>query len=144
MSEHLRTDPDPSAADEHGIAEFFANFDQAFLSFDGSVIAERYVAPYLACDVDGTAVSYPDLDAVGEYFQAVVDHYHRMGVRSCRHRLLDVSSLGTAHLVGTVTWDLLDEAGDVVVSWRESYVLVRPGEGDGGGLKVRVSTNHPQ
>lgn len=116
---HAPTRPDAAA-----VSRFFADFDDAFARFDGNVIARRYAEPYMACRADGTSEVYVDAAATGRYFGSIVNTYYEMGVRSCTHRDLDVVDVGGRHLLATVTWDLLDEAGSVVISWRESYVLV--------------------
>ena len=112
-------------ADEHRevAAAFFDEFVQAFTSFSGKVISQRYATPSLAMRADGTSALHSSAEAVASYFQQVVDDYHRLGVRRCRYRELEAVPLGRAGMLATVTWELLDEPGAVVESWRESYVL---------------------
>ncbi len=110
--------------DTDSVQSFFDEFDEAFASFDGDVIARRYTEPYLVCRADGSSEVFADSAATGRYFGSVLDEYHEMGVRSCTHRDLDVIDLGGRHALATVTWGLLDSAGSEVTSWRESYVLV--------------------
>lgn len=127
-----------TARDHALVSEWFDAFDSAFLTFDGDVIAERYATPYLACRADGSAETFADRDAIATYFQRIVDGYRHQGVRSCTHRDLVVDTIG-AHLVGSVTWDLLDAQRDAITSWRESYVLVQRD----GALLSRASIDHP-
>jgi hypothetical protein len=107
--------------------QFFDDFDAAFATFDGAVIAQRYSAPYLAIRADGSAECFATPQAVAGYFQGVVDGYRRQGCRSCRHRDQAVCEVGGAAVFATVTWELLDAGGGVRASWRESYNLVLAG-----------------
>lgn len=135
----MQTTP-PESGEEFStpIAHFFDRFNTAFRSFDGAVIAERYAEPYVACRGDGTAELFVTRAITARYFQRVLDDYSAMGVRSCRHRDLHVVDTGARHSLGTVTWELMDDAEVVVASWRESYVLVNDGE----NLVVRSSIDH--
>jgi hypothetical protein len=51
---------------------------------------------------------------------------------------MEVAALGRECALGTVTWDLLNDAQDVLRSWRESYNLCRVD----GELKVFASVDH--
>ena len=128
----------PTETDRALVRRFFDDFDEAFTTFDGHVIADRYATPYLSCRSDGSAESFADGEAIGRYFQGILDRHRRGGVRSCRHRDLDVGTLGL-HLLGTVTWELLDARRAAIVVWRESYVLIRRND----ALAVRTSVDHP-
>ena len=128
----------PGVARAEAVRGFFADFDAAFASFDGDVIARRYAEPYLACRADGSSEILPDAAATGRYFHLIVTQYHESGVRSCTHRDLDVVEVGGRHMLATVTWDLLDEDGIPTVTWRESYLLVD----EGGELRVRTSIDY--
>lgn len=103
--------------------QFFDEFVEAFLTFSGSTIAERYVAPYLAFHAQGAVDVYGSSAEIGAYFQEVVSAYHARGCRSCRYRNLDVAPLGRGCAIATVTWELLALDGALVDTWRESYNL---------------------
>jgi hypothetical protein len=120
------------------VARFFDEFVDAFRTFDGEVIARRYLSPYLAAHVDGTFDCFTAQTGVARYFQKVVDAYHAQGCRSCRYSDLEVAPLGEACVLGTVTWELLHENGSILSRWRESYNLVRHGV----ELKVFCSVDH--
>jgi hypothetical protein len=79
--------------------------------------------------------SRPDLEA---FFQAAVDGYRREGCRGIRYRDLETVPMGARSALGTVTWELLREDGSVVRQWRQSYNLVRVGN----GWQVLASTYH--
>lgn len=124
----------PTAA----IERFFVEFDAAFPSFDGDVVAERYAEPYQACRADGSADTFDDRAATGRYFASILDRYHELGARACTHRDLESVDVGGRHVLATVTWDLLAASGESVTSWRESYLLVQEAD----RLLARTSIDH--
>jgi len=123
---------------QKAVTRFFDDFVDAFRTFDGDVIAQRYLSPYLASHVGRPSDCFTTQSAIARYFQKVVDEYHGKGCRSCRYEELEVVLLGEASVLGTVTWELLHEDGRVLSRWRESYNLARDGE----GLKVFCSVDH--
>ena len=121
-------------------AAFFAEFDRAFETFDGAVVAARYSAPYLAVRADGTSECFATAEAISTYFQRILDAYHHGNCRSCTHRELELVEVGSSAVFATVTWDLLRSDNTVVKSWRESYSLVFSGE----KLKACMSMDHAE
>ncbi|WP_252274292.1 hypothetical protein [Pseudomonas subflava] len=119
---------------------FFDDFVRAFARFDGALIARRYATPYLALDAAGQARAFATAEAIAGYFQSVLDHYAAQGCRSCRYHSLETVSLGSASVLASVTWELLDGEGRTLASWRESYNLKRGGE----GLRIYASTDHAE
>lgn len=117
---------------------FFDEFVEAFHSFDGHVIARRYLAPYQALQADGSVHWLASREEIGRYFQGIVDGYRRDGCRSCRYEDLAVMPVGANCLLATVTWQLAKDHGEVLSTWRESYNLARTGE----GLRVLASIDH--
>lgn len=105
--------------------QFFDEFVEAFKTFDGSTIAERYVAPYLAMHMSGAAEVFGSSADIGAYFQGIVNGYHARGCRSCRYRELSVVPIGRESAIATVIWDLLAADGAALETWRESYNLYR-------------------
>jgi hypothetical protein len=69
---------------------FFDEFVEAFASFSGARIAERYNAPYLAFHAHGRSEVFSSRQEIADYFQRVVDDYHAKGVRSCSFKNLEV------------------------------------------------------
>jgi hypothetical protein len=59
-------------------------------------------------------------------------------VRSCRYDNVDVVEMGVRCLLATVTWTLLDADAQALISWRESYNLIRSAD----SLRVFASTDH--
>ena len=119
-------------------AEFFDAFVQAFASFDGERVAQRYLAPYLSRRADGTSACFLAHDEIGRYFQSVVDAYREDGCASCRWDTLEVTAVGAQSLLAGVTWTLLRADGSALAGWRESYHLARTPE----GLRVFASVDH--
>jgi hypothetical protein len=102
---------------------FFDDFVEAFCSFDGDIIAKRYLSPYLAFHSYGSAQVFMSSAETGTYFQRIVDDYHAMACRLCRYKDLAIIPLGKECALGTVTWELLAEDLSVIRAWRESYNL---------------------
>jgi hypothetical protein len=122
------------------VAAFFDEFVEVFTTFDGRLIARRYLVPYLAMRADGSTETFTTLDAIGEYFQRIVDDYKVRGCSACRYGELSIVPLGRSAALGTVTWSLLQADGSVLTAWRESYNLVR----SDGRLKAFVSVDHAE
>ncbi|HSX71847.1 MAG TPA: hypothetical protein VLF16_13040 [Pseudomonas sp.] len=123
-----------------GLEAFFDDFVHAFARFDGALIARRYAAPYLALDGTGQARVFTTAEAIAGYFQSTLDHYAAQGCRSCRYHSLETVSLGSASVLASVTWELLDDEGRTLASWRESYNFKRGDE----GLRIYASTDHAE
>lgn len=117
---------------------FFDEFVNAFHTFDGSEIARRYRAPYVALHADGSIDCFTTDEGIASYFQTIVDEYHRDGCRSCRYKDLDAVAVGAQCVLGTVTWELTGDNGDVLSAWRESYNLACSAE----GLRIFASVDH--
>lgn len=118
--------------------QFFDEFIEAFASFDGERIAERYTSPYLAFHAKGRSEVFSSRRDIARYFQNVVDGYHEQGVRNCSFKNLQVVAVGNESAFATVTWKLHAEDGTVVTAWRESYNLWLQGE----NFVVFTSTDH--
>ncbi|MBD9423824.1 hypothetical protein IB232_00685 [Pseudomonas sp. PDM15] len=120
------------------IRRFFENFVAAFAEFDGALIARRYGAPYLALNAAGEPRLFTTATDIGDYFQGIVDDYFAQGCRSCRFHSLEITPLGCAAVLASLSWELLDGGGEVIGAWRESYNLAR----SSAGWCIHVSTDH--
>ena len=120
------------------LRRFFEDFVTAFAAFDGALIARRYGAPYLALNAAGEARLFATAADIGDYFQGIVDQYFAQGCRSCRFHGLEIRPLGCAAVLASLSWELLDDGGEVIGAWRESYNLTRGVE----GWRIHVSTDH--
>lgn len=120
------------------VTTFFDEFVEAFSTFSGAKVAERYQVPFLAVDATGAATAFSTTAEVARYFQTLLDDYSKQGCRSCRYTNLEFGSLGSASGLLTATWELLRGDGSAVLSWRESYVVVRKG----ARLVVCASVDH--
>lgn len=123
---------------QDAMQQFFDAFVSAFASFDGALIAQRYRAPYLALNAEGEARLFATNADIGAYFQGIVDQYFAQGCRACRFSDLQVTALGAAAALATVSWELLDADAQVLGGWQESYNLVHTA----GGWRICVSTDH--
>lgn len=118
--------------------QFFARFAEDFAAADGELIAQRYGLPYLALDGQGQTRLFSETQQIAAYFQQVLDDYFRQGCRTCRFHDLHAQALGAHNLFASLTWELLDEAGQARLSWRESYVLASTP----AGLLIHSSADH--
>jgi hypothetical protein len=123
---------------ETRIQLFFEEFVEAFKSFDGKVIAQRYMSPYLAFHSAESSQVFGSADETASYFQGIVDDYYARGCRACRYKDMSFTRLGEQCAVGTVTWELLAEDRSVMSAWRESYNLCLVS----GRYMVFASTDH--
>lgn len=100
---------------------FFDAFVIAFLTFDGKVIADRYMTPYTAMTASGIVSIYQSAQELAEYFQCILDDYYAKGCRSCRYRDLQAFHIDNQNMLATVTWELMGENAQLISQWRESY-----------------------
>jgi hypothetical protein len=128
----------PASLPDGRIRQFFDEFVEAFRTFDGSVIALRYLSPYLAFHAPGSVEVFATHADVAAYFQRIVTDYHGRGCRACRYEDVAVVPLGRDCVLATVTWELLAEDLSVVSVWRESYNLCVVD----GRFRVFASTDH--
>jgi hypothetical protein len=105
------------------VRTFFDEFVEAFRSFEGKVVAQRYLSPYLAFHTAESAQVFMSAGETASYFQKILDEYFAKGCRACRYRDMSAVPLGNGCAIGTVTWELLAEDQSVVSAWRESYNL---------------------
>jgi hypothetical protein len=111
---------------------FFDEFVEAFESFDGARLAERYASPYLAFHANGRSDVFSSNQDIAKYFQ------REKGVRSCSYKNLAVVRVGHESAFATVTWKLHAQDGNVLLAWRESYNLWFRGD----KCLVFASTDH--
>jgi hypothetical protein len=128
----------PATRAEPEVRTFFEAFVDAFATFDGARVADLYVAPHVALRGDGSIQCVPSRAEVARFFQAALEGYAREGCRACRFTELAVVPMGERAVLGTVTWELVGDAGRVVRTWRQSYNLVGTTE----GWRVFASTYH--
>jgi hypothetical protein len=108
---------------ERNVSRFFDEFVEAFRTFDGATIAQRYQVPYLAFHGTEPADVFTSAVEVAGYFQRIVVDYYAKGVRSCRYDDLAIVPMGRECVLATVTWHLLCDDGRTPSTWRESYNL---------------------
>lgn len=123
---------------QHEVREFFDAFVAAFREFDGPLVAQRYATPCMSVDAQGKLRSFRTRAEIADYFQSVLAAYREQGCRSCRFSDPEVVAMGCNSTLATVTWELLRGDGSILTTWRESYHLVRTGD----GLRIATSTDH--
>lgn len=120
------------------IVTYFERFCEDFRVFDGDLIANRFINPLVVVSLKGTISSYNSRKTIAKYFQGYLDEYKAKGVVSCVFKDLETVQINTCSFLATVSWELLNSSGTVVVSWRESYSLVLT-QGD---LKAFTTYDH--
>lgn len=130
--------PDPQAISASEVQVFYEAFVNAFALFDGHLIAERYMAPYLSADAKGALRLFSSLGQIGEYFDDIVKGYRDQGCRSCRFTHLSLTAMGQNSALAAVSWELLTEDAQIISCWRESYNLTRTPD----GLRIFASVDH--
>jgi hypothetical protein len=117
---------------------FFDRFVTAFATFDSALIADLFATPGVSLRADGSITALTTREDVMRYYQAAIDGYHRNGCRACRWAHLEVTPIGSGSMLAAVTWELLHQDGNVMVTWRQSYCLIDTDD----GLKVFASATH--
>ena len=117
---------------------FFDRFAEDVSSFSGTLIAERYVAPYTVVSRDGDIWLCSDEIEVVDYFQSLLDKHKAEGVARCKYEDLVFSPIGNSCFQATVTWTMMKEDGSTVSNWRESYNMIKTDD----GLKIFTSIDH--
>ena len=120
------------------VRDFFDRFVEDFPSFDGSIIANRYTAPYTAVTSDGEFWQSNDSVEIEAYFQGLLDRHLSQGVLFCKYNDFECQQVGKSNYFATVTWSMMGAEDKVITTWRESYNLVNTAS----GLKIFTSIDH--
>lgn len=120
------------------IKAFYDRFVEDFSTFDGNIIADRYLAPYTAVTRDGAAWLCSDAAELVDYFQSLLNKHSQDGVTHCKYEDLEYASIGNRCYMATVTWTMMDKNGGEISNWRESYNLLETPN----GLKIFTSIDH--
>jgi hypothetical protein len=122
----------------HDAKLFFDDFVAAFSSLDGTLIAQRYQAPYVSANATGELRVFADQGAIAEYFCTVLAGYRQQGCTACSYDHLQIVPMGANAALATVCWRLFNHAGQQLGCWTESYNLLRLAQ----GLRIFASTDH--
>lgn len=120
MTEHIA---------ESDVKAYFDRFVKAFATLDGGEVGAMFVTPGVALKEDNTLSGFARQSDIQAYYQAAIDRYAKQGCTACRYDTLSVAPFGLDAVLGTVTWDLIDDNGRVLTRWRQSYALKREGDG---------------
>ena len=102
---------------------FFTAFVEDFSRFNGQLIATRYSAPYVAIATTGERRILSSHTEIAQYFDGFLARYQAQGCRSCGYQDLQISPFSPTQLMASVTWQLFDAQNQIVITWRESYLL---------------------
>lgn len=120
------------------ITEFFENFAADVSTFDGKIIANRYIAPYTVVSRDGDLWLCESEADIIDYFQSLLDRHNSQGVKACKCADIQFASIGDGCFMASVTWTMVNKEDEAVSHWRESYNLIRKD----GELKIFTSIDH--
>lgn len=120
------------------LIRFFDKFAQDFGSFDGSIIANRYFAPYTAISAEKAVSFYKESKDIEQYFAALLTDYQHQNVEYCTYSDFEFSTIGKKAALATMDWNMMKKDGTVVTSWRESYVLIL----DNSKWKIVCAVDH--
>ncbi len=127
---------DPAFNDE--IRAFFEAYSKAFESIDGNRIAALYHMPTVTMRGDASIHCLQSREELARFFQGVADTYFRDGYRSGSFKNLQVVPIGERSALATMDWELRRGDGSLIREWRQSYNVVRVGN----GWQILVSTFH--
>lgn len=117
---------------------FFNRFAEDFSMLNGDLIADRYDSPYTSVSSDGQFAVYGTSEEVAGYFKRVIGFYMGQDISKCKFNDLKYFAFNKNTFLATLTWHMLNSAGETVRSWRESYVLVSSKD----TLKIITSIDH--
>jgi hypothetical protein len=123
---------------KEGLIQFFDKFVLDFKSFDGAVIANRYVAPYTAISSDKSVSLYKEQKDIEQYFSAILADYQKQDVAYCTYSSFEFLPIGQKSALVTMDWNMMKADGTLVTRWRESYVLIL----ENATLKIVTSIDH--
>ena len=109
---------------KENLIQFFDKFAQDFKSFDGAIIANRYLAPYTAISSDKSVSLYNGHKDIENYFASILADYKKQDVEYCTYNNFEFSTIGQKAALATMDWNMMKADGTLVTSWRESYILI--------------------
>lgn len=118
--------------------QFFAEYGRVFDTWDMEAFSKMFCEPFVSVRPDGTVASMPTNKVAQEFFETVLEVWKKEGYKTFGMRDFDVTPIGTNSALVTLTWELLDSAGDMIRDWRQSYNLLNTSD----GWKVITSTFH--
>lgn len=126
----------PALTDE--IRSFFEDYTKTFATFDGNRIAAFYWVPAITMRGDASIHCLESREEVARFFQGVADTYHKEGAQSGPLKNLQIVPIGERSALATMDWELRRGDGSLIREWRQSYNVVR----GGNGWQILVSTFH--
>jgi hypothetical protein len=120
------------------LIQFFDKFAQDFKSFDSTIIANRYLAPYTAIGSDKSVLLYKEHKEIENYFAYILADYKKQDVEYCTYSNFEFSAIGEKAAFATMNWNMMKSDGTLVTSWGESYILIL----SDSILKIVTSNDH--
>ena len=111
------------------INQFFQDYSAAFEAADGAQISSFYHVPCMTVRLDGSFHQFQSKGELADFFGNVARGYIGEGMRSGRPQSLETHKLGSASVLVTINWVIKREDGSVIRSWRQTYNLLRQGDG---------------
>ena len=123
---------------EREMAAFLTRYNETFATFDGDKIAEFYCVPTITMRGDGSIHCFQSREEIVRFFQGVANTYKGEGTQAATLHDLVAVSMGERSALATLTWKNLRADGSVARQWRQSYNVVRFGE----GWRILAATFH--
>ena len=120
------------------VRQFLTAYNEAFETFDAPRITPFYHVPCITIRGDGSIHSFQARADIETFFRGVAETYSSAGYRSGTFHDLEVVPIGGRSALATLTWEQLREDKSTLRKWRQSYNLVRIGN----GWQILASTFH--
>jgi hypothetical protein len=120
------------------MSAFLDRYNEVFATYDGNQIAELYCVPTITMRGDGSIHCFQSREEIVQFFQGVADTYKGEGTKGGTVHDLVAVPIGERSALATLTWKNLRADGSVARQWRQSYNVVRFGE----GWRILAATFH--
>jgi hypothetical protein len=109
------------------VEQFFQRYARAAESMDATELAGMHNAPCVKVHGDGRIECLPTQEAVRAFFRELASKYEARDHGGGRYVDLEVTAIGTAAALASLTWEQFRTDGTVYRRFRRSYNLVRVG-----------------
>jgi Domain of unknown function (DUF4440) len=120
------------------VEHFFQRYARAAESMDPTELAGMHNAPCVKVHGDGRIECLPTPEAVHAFFQKLATKYEARDHGGGRYLDLEVTPMGTAAALASLTWEQFRTDGRVYRRFRRSYNLVRVAS----SWKILAATAH--
>lgn len=123
---------------KEALITFFDKFTIDFKSFDGAIIASRYLPPYTAIHSNKSVSLFSEHKDITQYFSSILTAYKAQCVAYCTYSNFEHTKLEDGAVLATMDWNMMKDDGTLVAKWRESYILIFSNK----VLKIVTSIDH--